>query len=274
MFNYRGSTALVTGASKGIGEVFARQLAARGMNLVLVARSGKALEVLARDLSAEFGVTCVAVPADLSDLHAPEAIAAELQRRGIQVDLLVNNAGLGLSGHFLSHDLKHVRAEIQVNGQALVALSHVFGRQMKHRRSGGIINIASNASFQPLPAMATYAAGKAFVLHFTEAIGHELRADGVQVMASCPGPTATSFFEGTETNMKSRDFDSSESVVERTLKAFDQGKSVVYPTRLSVRLGMLLPRLLPRSIVTKFAGMATRKMGLHGKPVPLAQTRH
>ncbi len=272
MFNYRGSTALVTGASKGIGEAFARQLAARGMNLVLVARSGKALEVMARDLSAEYGVSCVALPADLSDPHAPEAIAAELQQRGVQVDLLINNAGLGLSGHFLSHDLKHVRAEMQVNGQALVALSHVFGRQMKQRRAGGIINIASNASFQPLPAMATYAAGKAFVLHFTEAIGHELEADGVHVMASCPGPTATSFFEGTETNMKAKDFDSSESVVERTLKAFDQGKSVVYPTRLSVRIGMLLPRLLPRSLVLKAAGMATRKMGLH--PTIAPQTRN
>jgi short-subunit dehydrogenase len=111
--------------------------------------------------------------------------------------------------------------------------------------------------------MATYAAAKAFVLHFSEALSHELAADGVQVMAVCPGPTATSFFAGTPTNLSSKDLDSSESVVKKSLAAFDAGKAVAYPTRLSVRLGMLLPRLLPRSLVTKAASMATRKMGLH-----------
>src|SRR5882724_10309372 len=134
---------------------------------------------------------------------------------------------------------------------------------MKERRKGGIINIASNASFQPLPAMAVYAATKAFVLHFSEALNHELAGDYVHVMAACPGPTATNFFAGTTTNLSAKDMDSSESVVRKTLAAFDQGKSVAYPTRTSVRLGMLLPRFLPRSLVTKIAAMATRDMGLH-----------
>src|SRR5882757_8663653 len=174
MFAYHGSTALVTGASKGLGEVFAEQLAARGMNLVLVARSLDALEILAKRLSDQYGVQCVALNADLADPGAAERIAAELERRGIQVDLLVNNAGLGLSGNFLSHELKQEQGSIQVNVQALVALSHLFGLRMKQRRKGGIINIASNASFQPLPAMATYAATKAFVLHFSEALSYEL----------------------------------------------------------------------------------------------------
>lgn len=263
MFSYRGTTALVTGASKGIGEAFAEQLAARGMNLVLVARSLDALEILAKRLSNKFGVQCVALNADLANPEAANQIAAELERRGIHVDLLVNNAGLGLSGNFLSHDLTDKQAEIQVNMQALVSLTHLFGRQMQERRMGGIINIASNASFQPLPAMATYAATKAFVLHFSEALGYELAGDGVRVMAVCPGPTATNFFAGTTTNMSAKDMDSSESVVRKTLDAFDQGKKVAYPTRLSVRIGTLLPRILPRSFVTKIAGMATKKMGLH-----------
>jgi short-subunit dehydrogenase len=263
MFNYRGSTALVTGASKGIGEVFAEHLAARGMNLVLVARSLDALEGLAKRLSDKYGVQCVALNADLADPDVTNRIAAELERRGIQVDLLVNNAGLGLSGNFLSHELEQERAEIQVNVQALVSLTYLFGRGMQNRGRGGIINIASNASFQPLPAMATYAATKAFVLHFSEALSYELAGDGVHVMAVCPGPTATNFFAGTTTNLSAKDTDSSESVVQKTLDAFDQGKNVAYPTRISVRLGTLLPRFLPRSFVTKIAGTATRNMGLH-----------
>src|SRR5258708_3650540 len=272
MFSYRGSTALVTGASKGIGAVFAEHLAARGMNLVLAARSLDALERLAKRLTHTYGVKCVALNADLADPEATHGIATELERRGIEVDLLVNNAGLGLSGSFLSHDLKQKQAEIQVNVQALVSLTHLFGRGMKNRRKGGIINIASNASFQPLPAMASYAATKAFVLHFSEALSHELARDGVHVMAACPGPTATNFFAGTTTNMSAKDMDSSESVVQKTLEAFDQGRHVAYPTRMSVRLGTLLPRFLPRSLVTKIAGIATHNMGLHSKESKVPRT--
>ena len=263
MFTYTGSTALVTGASKGIGEAFAEHLAARGMNLVLVARSLDALESLAARLSAKYKVQCVALSADLADPDAAQSIAAELERRGIQVDLLVNNAGLGLSGKFLSHEMSEVTGELQVNVQALLSLSYLFGKGMQKRGRGGIINLASNASFQPLPAMATYAASKAFVLHFSEALNNELAGDGVHVMAVCPGPTATSFFAGTTTKLSSKDMDSSESVVQKSLAAFDQGKAVAYPTRLSVRVGTLLPRFLPRALVTKFAGMATKNMGLH-----------
>ncbi|WP_211463654.1 SDR family NAD(P)-dependent oxidoreductase [Collimonas silvisoli] len=263
MFNYHESTALVTGASKGIGEVFAEHLAARGMNLVLVARSLDALESLARRLSAKYGIQCTALNADLADPESANWIAAELERRGIQVDLLVNNAGLGLSGNFLSHELQQEQGSIQVNIQALVALSYLLGKGMKSRGKGGIINLASNASFQPLPAMATYAATKAFVLHFSEALSYELAGDGVRVMAVCPGPTATNFFAGTATSMSVKNMDTSESVVQKTLDAFDQGKTVAYPTRISVRLGTLLPRFLPRSLVTKVAGMTTKNMGLH-----------
>jgi short-subunit dehydrogenase len=262
-FNYHGSTALVTGASKGIGEVFAEQLAARGMNLVLVARSLDALESLAQRLSARYGIQCTVLNADLADSESANWIAAELEHRNIQVDLLVNNAGLGLSGNFLSHELKQEQGGIQVNVQTLVALSYLFGKGMQRRGKGGIINLASNASFQPLPAMATYAATKSFVLHFSEALNYELAADGVHVMAVCPGPTATNFFAETSTTLSSKDMDSSEFVVQKSLAAFDQGKSVAYPTRLSVRLGTLLPRLLPRALVTKIAGMATKNMGLH-----------
>jgi uncharacterized protein len=260
---YRGSTALVTGASKGLGKVFAEVLASRGMNVVLVARSKDALTAYAQSLSGKYGIQAVAIGADLASPRAPFYIQIELARKNIEIDLLVNNAGFGLSGSFLSHDLKQEETQIQVNVQALIALTHILGRSMAARGRGGIINLASNSSFQPLPYMAGYAATKAFVLYFSEAIQHELAAKGVHVMASCPGPTATSFFEGTSTNMAARDFDSSLSVVEKTLEAFDRGRSVAYPGRASVRVATWLSRFLPRSLVVQIAALATAKMGLH-----------
>jgi short-subunit dehydrogenase len=263
MFAYRGSTALVTGASKGLGKAFAEELAARGMNLVLVARSGDALRAVAEDLGARYGVHAVALSADLADPGAAALVGDELTRRGIEVDLLVNNAGLGLTGSFLSHDLAKEQSAIQVNVQALVALSHLFGSGMAKRGLGGIINLASNASFQPLPYMAAYAATKAFVLFFSEALQFELVGTGVHVMASCPGPTATSFFDGVSTKVSSKDMDSSESVVQKTLRAFDQKKAVAYPGRASVRAATWLSRWLPRALVVRLAAMASGKMGLH-----------
>jgi len=260
---YRGSYALVTGASKGLGKVFAEVLASRGMNVALVARSNDVLTAYAKSLSEKYGIRAVAIGADLASPRAPFDIQIELARQHIEIDLLINNAGFGLSGSFLSHDLKQEETQIQVNVQALMALTHIIGRSMAARGRGGIINLASNSSFQPLPYMAGYAATKAFVLYFSEAIQHELAAKGVHIMASCPGPTATSFFEGTSTNMSSRDFDSSLSVVEKTLASFDRGKSVAYPGRASVRVATWLSRFLPRSLVVRIAGLATGKMGLH-----------
>jgi short-subunit dehydrogenase len=223
VFDYRGSTALVTGASRGVGEVFAEHLAERGMNLVLVGRSVDALESLAKRLSGKYAVRCVALNLDLADSDVTDWIAAELERRGIQVDLLVNNAGSGLIGGFVSHGRKQKEAEVWVNVQALVCLTWRFARGMKDRRRGGIINIASNAGSQRLPAMAPYAAARAFVLHFGEALSYELAGYGVHVMAACPGP---------------KNIGGSVSVVQRTLEAFDQGKTIAYPTRISLRLGM------------------------------------
>jgi len=265
---YRGSYALVTGASKGLGKVFAEVLASRGMNVALVARSNDVLTAYAKSLSEKYGIRAVAIGADLASPRAPFDIQIELARQHIEIDLLINNAGFGLGGSFLSPALKQEETQIQVNVQALIALTHIFGRSMAARGRGGIINLASNSSFQPLPYMAGYAATKAFVLYFSEAIQHELAAKGVHVMAACPGPTATSFFDGTSTNMSSRDFDSSLSVVEKTLASFDRGKSVAYPGRASVRVATWLSRFLPRSLVVRIAALATGKMGLHNPRRP------
>ena len=262
MFAYKGLTGMITGASKGLGAVFAKELAGRGMNLVLVARSIDTLQALANSLGSQYGVRCVALQADLTASDTVMQIVTELERQDLNIDLLINNAGLGLTGDFLSHDLAQELASIQVNVQALVGLSHALGAKMVSRGTGGIINLASNSAFQPLPHMATYAAAKAFVLHFSEALEFELKGRGVRVMAVCPGPTATSFFEGVSTKMKGGAFDSAALVVRRALRSFDQKKSVAYPGRFSVRLAIWLPRLLPRHVVVSAAASATQKMGL------------
>jgi short-subunit dehydrogenase len=207
-------------------------------------------------------VKCIALSIDLTASNAAQLVEKELDARGLVVDLLINNAGLGHSGAFLSHDVVAEQASVQLNIQALVGLSHAFGTRMAGAKRGGIINIASNASFQPVPYMAVYAATKAFVLSFSEALRYELAGDGVQVMAACPGPTATSFFEGTKTGMKDKDFDTAESVVERTLVAFDKGEAVTYPGRFSVRVATVLPRFFPRKTVVRLSGAATRGMGI------------
>lgn len=254
--------ALITGASKGLGAYFVESLAAQGKNVVLVARSYDALKIMAERIEKKYGVMAFAIGADLTNPDAPKKIKEELDSKNIEVDLLINNAGFGLCGPFLSHELKKEEAEIQVNVQALVALSHLFGSAMAERRRGGIINIASNASFQPLPYMATYAATKAFVLHFSEALRYELVDQGVHVMAACPGPTATNFFKNTSANLLKNDMDKAECVVKNILKAFEKRKSVAYPGRVSVRLFSWLPRLFPRALVVRFAAKVTTKMGL------------
>jgi short-subunit dehydrogenase len=263
MFTYRNAFALVTGASMGLGEAFAEALAARGTNLVLVARSFDTLNALAKRLKDQYGVQAIVLATDLAERDAATRISEELERQHIAVDLLVNNAGFGLTGDFLSNPLAREEDLIQVNIQALVSLSHKLGTAMAARKKGGIINVASNASFQPIPYMATYAASKAFVLHFTEALGHELSQSNVQVMATCPGPTATKFFDATSASQPSIKMDTAEVVVKRTLEAFDRQQRVVYPGRSSVRITSWLPRIIPRGLAVRAAAAASRGMGLH-----------
>jgi len=259
---FKNWTALVTGASKGIGAEFARELAARGADLVLVARSADSLHALAKEVTGKYGVRATVIAADLNKPHAARTILGELSREGLEIDLLINNAGLGQTGNFLGNELDHELASIQVNVHALVALSHGVGQRLSRRGRGGIINVASDAAFQPLPYMATYAATKAFVLHFTEALRHELAGSGVDVMVVVPGSTATGFFDGVSVSMPANAFDRADVVAKRTLDDFERGKAISYPGRVGVRLRTLAARVLPRNVVVKVAAGATTKMGL------------
>ncbi|MCU1465200.1 MAG: hypothetical protein JWM72_1128 [Actinomycetia bacterium] len=183
--------ALITGASVGIGEQFARQLAERGHDLVLVARDAARLEALAKEIEGESGARAEVLPADLTDAGQ----LASVEARVATVDVLVNNAGFGTFGSFHTLDVDTETREINLNIVALVRLTHAAASAMAERGRGGILNVSSLASFQPGPSNATYSATKAFVTSFTEAVHEELKGTGVSVSALCPGFTHTEFQE-------------------------------------------------------------------------------
>ncbi|PRX90013.1 SDR family NAD(P)-dependent oxidoreductase [Allonocardiopsis opalescens] len=263
MDDYAGSTALITGASKGLGEAYARELAARGADLVLVARSADALERVARQIRTERGVRVDVIAADLADRSCVDALLREIDKDGRPVDLLINNAGIGAVGPFLDEPLGPNLGSIDLNVTALVALVHAIGGRMRARGRGGIINVASLAAFQPMPFQATYAASKAFLLSFTEALAEELRGTGVRVMAAHPGPVDTGFFDATTAEIDPQ-ADSAESVAARTLDDFTRGRTNSYPGKASRRLSTLAPRVLPRAAVARLAGDFNRRAGLAG----------
>ncbi len=186
-------TALVTGASSGIGLELARLFARNGYRLVLVARNRETLNKLAEEFKSETGTTTIVIAKDLSNPSAPLEIYQELQREAIQVDVLVNCAGFGASGLFSEIDLQRQLDMIQVNVAALTQLTRLFLKDMLTRRTGKILNVASTAGFQPGPLMAVYYATKAYVLSFSEALAEEVRGSGVTVSVLCPGPTRTGF---------------------------------------------------------------------------------
>jgi short-subunit dehydrogenase len=244
--------ALVTGASSGLGEGFARRLAGRGHELVLVARRTDRLERLATELRAVSGAGVEVLGADLETTVGRNRVAGRLSGGGPW--LLVNNAGFGTRGRFVEQDQRREAAEITVNALAVHQLMRAALPGCVEARSGGVLNVASSAAFQPIPHMATYAATKAFVLHLTEAVACELQGGGVRVMALCPGPTRTEFGEIAGV---AEDFDrigplsmSADRVVGAALKAFDRGDVICVPGIVNLA-GATGVRLLPRFAVRR-----------------------
>jgi short-subunit dehydrogenase len=258
MFTYQGKTALITGASSGIGQTFARALAERGMAVVLVARSEERLRALASELSERHGVQAEVIVADLSREQAAREILQEVQRRGLVVDLLINNAGFATNGFFekLSPEVDH--RQVMVDVTAVVDLTHAFIPMLLERSPGAaLINVASTAGFQPLPYMAVYGASKAFVLSFSQALAEEYRARGLRVLALCPGPTDTPFFdiagESASFGRKRRP----EQVVVTGLRALERGRSVVVDGFTNALLAQLA-RFSPRQLVVRGAAKNAR----------------
>ena len=245
--------ALITGASAGIGLEFAKRLAERHYDLILTARRRDRLDELATRLRAEHGgIRVEVIVADLADPAAPEAIAAEVRRLEIDVDLLVNNAGFGTHGRFETLPPERERGEIAVNVAALVALTHAFLPGMLERGHGGVINVASTAAFQPVPYMAVYAATKAFVRSFSEALHEEVSVRGVRVLALGPGPTATEFFD-TNVAAPRGPIRTVRDVVTSGLRAYDAGAPVVIDG-LSNQVLIAFANLIPRRWATRIAG--------------------
>ena len=243
--------ALVTGASAGLGVEFARQLSKRGHRLVLAARRKDRLEELAKELG-----KARAIAIDLSKKDSAAKLLADLEANGETVDLLVNNAGFGLIGRFAELDAKRERQMIDLNVGTLTDLCRAVAPQMIARKSGGILNVASTAAFQPGPKMAVYFATKALVLSLTEALHEELKPHRVKVSCLCPGPTRTEFgdvagFGGN--GMFDKVAMEAPEVVEAGLDGLDRNKAVVVPglvNKLTANSG----RFAPRSIVRKIAG--------------------
>lgn len=257
---YRGMTVLITGASAGLGEVFARQLAALDAHLVLVARSADTLNLLAEELRTQSKVQVTVLPADLSSAEAVDRLIAEVMSRDLRIDILVNNAGLGVFENFLDTTFEKQAAQVYVNIRALIALTHAFAPGMVAMHRGGVINVASTAAFQPLAGAGVYAASKAFVLFFSEALSFELKDTGVTVTAACPGPVATHFFATMNPKLQAKQMDQPEPVVRDILRAFERGKRVVYPGKLANRLSTWGARFLPRNMLLHLAEATTKKL--------------
>jgi short-subunit dehydrogenase len=250
-------TALITGASAGLGREYARLFAKDGHDLVLVARRRERLDELARELAAAHGTTCMVIAADLAAPSAGQQIADQVQAAGRTIDFLVNNAGLGKRGPFAQSDVRLQLEMIDVNMRALVDLTHRFLPGMLERKQGRILNIASIAGFVPGPFMATYYASKAFVVSFTEALAQELRGTGVTATASCPGPTATEFADvagSSKSNLFRRPVADAASVARHGYRAMLAGTVVAIPglkNKLSVQSARIAPRAAVRAISAK-----------------------
>ena len=248
-----GQTALVTGASMGIGVDLAECFAQDGYNLILSARSAAALDDVAQRLAAAHGITATAIPGDLGIPGGGTTLASAIDARGLQVDVLVNNAGYGIAGAFNGSDRANQLGMIDLNDRALAELTHIYWPRMLANKRGGVLNVASTASFQPGPLMAIYYASKAFVLSFSEALWKESEGTGVHVSCLCPGPTVSKFREraGTGKTRLSRSGEpmSSAEVAKQGYAGWQANKRVVITGARNAILARLVPFLPRRTIL-------------------------
>jgi short-subunit dehydrogenase len=260
------STCLITGASSGIGEEFARQLAARGHGVFLVARREERLRDLAAALEREHGLRAEVLACDLGERADVEALPGKIGDRGLTVDLLVNNAGFSTVGDVHKNPDRQL-GMVRLNVEALVSLTCAFLPGMTERGEGAVINVASVAAFQPIPAQAAYAASKAFVLSFTEAIASELKGTGVTATALCPGPVATEFVEAAGFKRSKEEmgpslmWSSAHDVAKAAIEGAEKGKRVVVPgigNRATATFGQHAPRMF---VLGPFARAYRRVIG-------------
>lgn len=245
------TTALVTGASSGIGVALAYELARRGHALILVARREDRLRDMAAQISGEHGVRVEWIAADLTDAADRDRIVAEVASRGLVVDMLINDAGMGTSGRFFEIPIEREIQMIRLNVEAMVALCGAFVPGMVERGSGGVLNVASVSGFMPVPQQATYSASKAFVLTFTEALTIDLHGTGVTATALCPGPVKTEF-EGIIEGLPSALFVDPARVAREAIDALEHGRRSVVPGALN-KVNAVSGRYTPRGVFLPLA---------------------
>ena len=256
--NYESATALVTGASSGIGRSFAAALAARGADLVIAARRTDTLEQLADQLRRDHSVSVTVVPADLSRPGAAAALRETLTDRGVTVSILLNCAGVAQNGAFAETGSDAVHDQVAVNVMALTEVTHAFLPDLLSAGNGAVLNIASVTGYHPTPGMAVYSASKAYVLTFTETLAYELRETGIRVLALSPGPTKTEFYATSSSSEHGVRFQTPEEVVAAGLQALDARRT---PARVISgarnRLNVAVLRRLPRRMATAMMATST-----------------
>ena len=262
------SAALVTGASAGLGVELARALARRGWPLVLVARREDRLKQLGADLELEHGIRAEVVAADLGEAEDRDRLLAEVAERGLDVDVLVNNAGLALSGRFQDGDVDRLRLIARVHVEAVVHLTGALLGAMVQRGRGGVLNVSSTTAFQPMAGQATYAATKAFLLSFTEGLHQDLAGTGVTATALCPGPVKTEIWDSSGATDISGSlpgfmWTEADRVAEDGIKGLAAGKRVVVPGAVN-RLSALSGQHVPRFAVLRAAQRLLPTGGGHG----------
>jgi short-subunit dehydrogenase len=254
-------TCLITGASSGIGADLARELAKRGHGVTLVARREAALRELADDLARTHGIRAEVATADLADAAARDQLVSDVQKRGLTVDVLVNNAGFSTMGPVHQSDASKEVAMVRTDVEAVVHLCSAFLPGMVARGTGAVLNVASTAAFQPLPGQAGYGGSKAFVLAYSHAVAQEVRDHGVTVTVLCPGPVETGFAEAmglsdeeASGSLPSFMWRSSAQVAAQAVEGLDKGRTVVIPgmpNRVGARLAWLMPRRLLLPILAR-----------------------
>jgi len=262
-FSFRGSWALVTGASSGLGAEFARQLAHQGTNLVLTSRNEVKLRRVAEDLARVNGVSTHAIAADLGVPGGARQLLDRLEALDLPILHVINNAGFGSAGPFANSDPEREERMVRVNVESVVSVARYFLPRLLTRGQGGLIQVASTSAFQPTPLMATYGATKAFVLSFSLSVAEELRGSGVRVTVLCPGPVPTGFQEAAGIHASSLlRFAKLEpnDVVETALEGYRRGKTIVVPGAVnSVQTAAV--RVLPRQVVVRAARWAMQGLG-------------
>ena len=252
---YKDKTILITGASSGIGEAFANTLDKLGAKLILTARSKDKLEQMVSSMN-----NAVSIPGDLSKKEFPQELYAKVNEMKLKVDILINNAGFGYSGKFLDNSMVNYNEMINLNICSLTHLTHLFMKDMIENKSGGIINISSLASFQPIPFFSIYAATKAFVTSFTLSLYEEYREKNIKILGVCPGYTKTNFNKRAQMNSVpvAGYLMSSQEVVDQSLKAYKKGRFLIVNGKVN-RFAKLFTSLLPKKWSLKMASSIIKK---------------